>query len=47
MRLVFLLRCRAIYGTATIQFISEEARNQRADELAHAGHAVVLTARVL
>lgn len=42
MRKVFCLKCRAVYGHTVIMFPSEQARNDRADQLVHAGHAVTV-----
>ncbi|MGO4307625.1 hypothetical protein [Cupriavidus sp. RAF12] len=42
MRILWTLKCPAHYGSATICFMSEKARDARAAELMHDGYAVVL-----
>ncbi len=42
MRILWTLKCRARYGSATICFCSEKARDARAAELMHNGCTVVL-----
>lgn len=41
-RIYYTLKCRARYGKATIVFLSESSRDDRAAELIADGHGVVI-----